>query len=71
MFMDLIVDFIKELEVEFVVSLGVLFVDVLYTWFCLVMGSVSDQEFVERFGFFVLRYEGLIGIVGVFYDGCC
>jgi len=69
-FTDLIVDFIKELEVELVVSLGALLADVPHTRPCPVTGSASDQELVERLGLSASRYEGPTGIVGVLHDGC-
>jgi len=69
-FTDLIVDLIKELKIELVVSLGALLADVPHTRPCPVTGSASDQELVERLGLSASRYEGPTGIVGVLHDGC-
>ena len=69
-FSDLIVDFIKGLRVELVVSLGALLADVPHTRPCPVTGSASDQELVERLGLSASRYEGPTGIVGVLHDAC-
>jgi predicted ATP-grasp superfamily ATP-dependent carboligase len=69
-FTNLIVDFIKELRVELVISLGALLADVPHTRPCPVTGSASDQELVERLGLSASRYEGPTGIVGVLHDAC-
>jgi predicted ATP-grasp superfamily ATP-dependent carboligase len=69
-FTNLIVDFIKELQVELVISLGALLADVPHTRPCPVTGSASDQELVERLGLSASRYEGPTGIVGVLHDAC-
>jgi len=69
-FTDLIVDFIKGLGIELVVSLGALLADVPHTRPCPVTGSASDQELVERLGLSASRYEGPTGIVGVLHDAC-
>ena len=69
-FTDLIVDFIKGLQVELVISLGALLADVPHTRPCPVTGSASDQELVERLGLSASRYEGPTGIVGVLHDAC-
>jgi predicted ATP-grasp superfamily ATP-dependent carboligase len=69
-FTDLIVGFIKELGVDFVVSLGSLLADVPHTRPCPVTGSASDPQLVERLGLSASRYEGPTGIVGVLHDAC-
>ncbi len=69
-FTNLIVDFIKDLQVELVISLGALLADVPHTRPCPVTGSASDQELVERLGLSASRYEGPTGIVGVLHDAC-
>jgi predicted ATP-grasp superfamily ATP-dependent carboligase len=69
-FTDLIVDFIKGLQIELVISLGALLADVPHTRPCPVTGSASDQELVERLGLSASRYEGPTGIVGVLHDAC-
>jgi len=69
-FTNLIVDFIKGLEIELVISLGALLADVPHTRPCPVTGSASDQELVDRLGLSASRYEGPTGIVGVLHDAC-
>ena len=69
-FTNLIVDFIKGLQIELVISLGALLADVPHTRPCPVTGSASDQELVERLGLSASRYEGPTGIVGVLHDAC-
>jgi proteasome assembly chaperone (PAC2) family protein len=69
-FTELMVDFIQELGVELVVTLGALLADVPHTRPCPVTGSASDPELVERLGLSASRYEGPTGIVGVLHDGC-
>ena len=69
-FTNLIVDFIKGLQVELMISLGALLADVPHTRPCPVTGSASDQELVERLGLSASRYEGPTGIVGVLHDAC-
>ena len=69
-FTDLVVDFIKDLGVELVVSLGALLADVPHTRPVQVTGIAGDQSMAERLGFSQTRYEGPTGIVGVIHDGC-
>jgi proteasome assembly chaperone (PAC2) family protein len=69
-FTQIIVDYLHELGVELVVTLGSLLADVPHTRECPVTGSASDPELVERLGLQASRYEGPTGIVGVFHDVC-
>ena len=69
-FSDLIVDFMQELGIDFIVTLGALLADVPHTRPCPVSGSASDPELVERLGLSASRYEGPTGIVGVLHDAC-
>ena len=69
-FSSLVVDFMQELGIDFIVTLGALLADVPHTRPCPVSGSASDPELVERLGLSASRYEGPTGIVGVLHDAC-
>ncbi len=69
-FTDMIVEFLGELRVDLVVTLGALLADVPHTRPCPVTGSATDKELVERLGLSASRYEGPTGIVGVLHDAC-
>ena len=69
-FTDMIVEFLKELGIELVVTLGALLADVPHTRPCPVTGSATDEKLVQRLGFSASRYEGPTGIVGVLHDRC-
>jgi len=69
-FTKLVVDFVAQLGVELVVTLGSLLADVPHTRPCPVTGSATDPELVERLGLQASRYEGPTGIVGVLHDAC-
>jgi len=69
-FTEMIVEFLDDLGVELVVSLGALLADVPHTRPCPVTGSATDQDLVERLGLSASRYEGPTGIVGVLHDAC-
>jgi len=69
-FVELVVNFAKELGTELVVSLGALLADVPHTRPCPVTGSASDPKLVDRLGLSASRYEGPTGIVGVLHDAC-
>jgi proteasome assembly chaperone (PAC2) family protein len=62
-FTGLIVELVRELEIELVVTLGSLLADVPHTRPAPVTGSASDAELVERLGLETSRYEGPTGIV--------
>src|SRR5262245_43730214 len=67
-FTELVVDVVRDLGVDLVVSLGALLADVPHTRPAPVTGAASDQELVERLGLQASRYEGPTGIVGVLHD---
>lgn len=69
-FVELVVNFAKEVGTELVVSLGALLADVPHTRPCPVTGSASDPKLVDRLGLSASRYEGPTGIVGVLHDAC-
>jgi predicted ATP-grasp superfamily ATP-dependent carboligase len=69
-FSNLVVEFMQELGIDFIVTLGALLADVPHTRPCPVSGSASDPELVERLGLSASRYEGPTGIVGVLHDAC-
>ena len=69
-FTSLIVDLVRDLNIELVVTLGSLLADVPHTRPAPVTGSASDPELVERLGLETSRYEGPTGIVGVLHDAC-
>jgi proteasome assembly chaperone (PAC2) family protein len=69
-FTSLIVDLVRDLDIELVVTLGSLLADVPHTRPAPVTGSASDAELVERLGLETSRYEGPTGIVGVLHDAC-
>ena len=69
-FTSLVVELIRELDIELVVTLGSLLADVPHTRPAPVTGSASDAELVERLGLETSRYEGPTGIVGVLHDAC-
>src|SRR5262245_25416895 len=69
-FTELVVDVVRDLGVDLVVSLGALLADVPHTRPAPVTGAASDQELVERLGLQASRYEGPTGIVGVLHDAC-
>ena len=69
-FTDMIVEFLEELGIELVVTLGALLADVPHTRPCPVTGSATDEKLVQRLGFSASRYEGPTGIVGVLHDRC-
>jgi predicted ATP-grasp superfamily ATP-dependent carboligase len=69
-FTDMIVEFLNDLGVELVVTLGALLADVPHTRPAPVTGSATEQELVQRLGLSASRYEGPTGIVGVLHDAC-
>jgi predicted ATP-grasp superfamily ATP-dependent carboligase len=69
-FTDLIVQLVREHEVELVVTLGALLADVPHTRPAPVTGTASDPDLIDRLGLQASRYEGPTGIVGVLHDAC-
>jgi proteasome assembly chaperone (PAC2) family protein len=69
-FTDLVVELVRDLGVELMITLGALLADVPHTRPAPVTGSASDNELVERLGLSASRYEGPTGIVGVLHDAC-
>jgi proteasome assembly chaperone (PAC2) family protein len=69
-FTDLIVQLVRELGVELMITLGALLADVPHTRPSPVTGSASDPDLVQQLGLSESRYEGPTGIVGVLHDAC-
>jgi proteasome assembly chaperone (PAC2) family protein len=69
-FTDLIVQLVRELGVELMMTLGALLADVPHTRPSPVTGSASDPDLVQQLGLSESRYEGPTGIVGVLHDAC-
>jgi proteasome assembly chaperone (PAC2) family protein len=69
-FTELVVDLVRDLGIELIISLGALLADVPHTRPAPVTGAGSDPELVERLGLQASRYEGPTGIVGVLHDAC-
>jgi proteasome assembly chaperone (PAC2) family protein len=69
-FTQLIVDLVRELGVELMITLGALLADVPHTRPSPVTGSASDPDLVQQLGLSESRYEGPTGIVGVLHDAC-
>jgi predicted ATP-grasp superfamily ATP-dependent carboligase len=69
-FTQLVVDLVRELGVEMMITLGALLADVPHTRPSPVTGSASDPELVQQLGLSESRYEGPTGIVGVLHDAC-
>ena len=53
-----------------VITLGALLADVLHTRPAQVIGTATDQEYIDRFDLQRSRYQGPTGIVGVVHDAC-
>src|ERR1700751_1291814 len=66
----LVLELVKELEVELVVTLGSLLADVPHTRPAPVSAAASDPSLVEELGVEPSRYEGPTGIVGILLDAC-
>jgi predicted ATP-grasp superfamily ATP-dependent carboligase len=66
----MIVDLMRDLGVEMVITLGSLLADVPHTRPSPVTGGATDPELIERLGLQRSRYEGPTGIVGVLHDAC-
>ena len=69
-FSDLVVDLVRDLGVELVVTLGALLADVPHTRPAPITGTASDTALIEQLGLQLSRYEGPTGIVGVLHDAC-
>jgi proteasome assembly chaperone (PAC2) family protein len=69
-FTDLVVQLVKELGVEMMITLGALLADVPHSRPSPVTGSASDPDLVRQLGLSESRYEGPTGIVGVLHDAC-
>ena len=69
-FTDLLVDLVRDLGVEMMITLGALLADVPHTRPSPVTGSASDPDLVQQLGLSESRYEGPTGIVGVLHDAC-
>jgi predicted ATP-grasp superfamily ATP-dependent carboligase len=69
-FCEEIIEIVRELGVELVVTLGALLSDSPHTRPVPVSGTASDPHTAERLGLERSRYEGPTGIVGVFHDAC-
>jgi predicted ATP-grasp superfamily ATP-dependent carboligase len=66
----LVLELVRELEVELVITLGSLLADVPHTRPAPVSAAASDPSLVEELGVEPSRYEGPTGIVGVLLDAC-
>jgi proteasome assembly chaperone (PAC2) family protein len=69
-FCDAIVEAVRELDVELVVTLGALLADVPHTRPVRITGIAATEELAVRLGFTQTNYEGPTGIVGVLHDAC-
>jgi proteasome assembly chaperone (PAC2) family protein len=69
-FCGLVLDLVRDLGVELVVTLGSLLADVPHTRAAPVTGAASDPELVASLGLQHSRYEGPTGIVGVLGEAC-
>jgi proteasome assembly chaperone (PAC2) family protein len=65
-----IVELVRDLGVELVITLGALLADVPHTRPSPVTGTASDPELVRELKLSQSRYEGPTGIVGVLHDAC-
>jgi proteasome assembly chaperone (PAC2) family protein len=66
----LVLELVRDLEIEFVVTLGSLLADVPHTRPAPVSAAASDPSLVEELGVEPSRYEGPTGIVGILLDAC-
>lgn len=64
----LLVDVVRDLGVELVLTLGALLADVAHTQDVPVTGMAADPNLMGRLGMRRSRYEGPTGIVGVLHD---
>jgi len=66
----LVLELVKDLGVDLVVTLGSLLADVPHTRPAPVSAAASDPALVEELGVEPSRYEGPTGIVGILLDAC-
>jgi predicted ATP-grasp superfamily ATP-dependent carboligase len=69
-FSETVLQVVREIGIEFVVSLGALLADVPHTREVQITGIAADAALAEQLGFSQTRYEGPTGIVGVLHDAC-
>src|SRR5690349_14125581 len=69
-FCEDVLDVIRELNVQVVVTLGALLSDTPHTRPTTVTGTAYDAESANRYGLDKSKYEGPTGIVGVLQDAC-
>jgi predicted ATP-grasp superfamily ATP-dependent carboligase len=69
-FTEIVLGLVKELRIDFVISLGALLADVPHTREVRITGIAANAELAEQLGFSQTRYEGPTGIVGVLHDAC-
>jgi predicted ATP-grasp superfamily ATP-dependent carboligase len=69
-FSDTVLQMVREVGIEFVVSLGALLADVPHTREVQITGIAANAALAEQLGFSQTRYEGPTGIVGVLHDAC-
>jgi predicted ATP-grasp superfamily ATP-dependent carboligase len=69
-FAETVIGVVREVGVEFVVSLGALLADVPHTREVQITGIAANAALAEQLGFSQTRYEGPTGIVGVLHDAC-
>ncbi len=67
-FTKLVLEVVKTLNVELVVSLGALLADVPHSRPTRITGTAVDDQLIDRLGLVRSRYEGPTGIVGVLHD---
>ncbi len=65
-----VIDWVRELGVETVVTLGALMADSPHTRPVPVRGTSADAALQARLGYETSRYEGPTGIVGVLQEAC-
>jgi predicted ATP-grasp superfamily ATP-dependent carboligase len=69
-FTDELVEAVRSLDSEMVVTLGALLADSPHTRPVPISGTAGDPATAARLGLEPSRYEGPTGIVGVFADAC-
>lgn len=69
-FCDELVEYMEQLNISTVVTLGALLTDTSHTRLVPVTGSAYDAEAATRYGLEHNQYEGTIGITGVLQNAC-